>query len=307
MSNHFCHSDFGVRTDSGSKHFGRRYICMGTPGTGFFEQDSESRTYHQFVQSHPAAMPPSYLRMLTGREPDYDQELHRATAALHMVTDGRKRELMECYINALTIGKRAENIQRVMVGVKRKIKHNRDRFYVSVMGHYKQKLDQLEREIDSVEYHVERNNEPQVIEAYREVCNTFDAMLRRCRRIWHYNPKSRDHFVQVFFDMGVFDFIRSDSYSPLMRDSSGRKLFLLPDCLIVARSSVDFDILPLKELTLVWQEMAVDEPTEMFANYLVDAACMIQIPALDTVFYFNHSRVVVDFVKSLDRLKAVLN
>ena len=306
VTNHYFHSDFGIRNGADPKQYGRRYVCSGTPGTGFVERESNSHSYHEFVRSHASVQPPSYLRMATGREPSYDRELARANAALHAEQDPVKRQLLECYTNALTVGRSAEYMQRVVAGVKSKMGHRQNRYMESVISRYKRKIAQLEKDMQSVEYHVEQHHTPEVLEAYGAMCGAFTTMVRRCRRIWHYNERSRDHFVQVFFDMGIFDFIRADDYLPLMRDSLGRTLYLLPDTLLVARSSVDFDLLPLKGLTIVWQEMAMEEPTELLSAHLVDAACMIQIPALAESFYFNHAHVVIDFVKAVDRLKATL-
>ena len=131
-------------------------------------------------------------------------------------------------------------------------------------------------------------------------------MIARCRRVWHQADKSTGEFKQVFFDLGIFDFIRSDSFMPLMRDSQGICYYLLPDAVIAARSSVDFDILPLKTLTMVCQETAIEETTELLSSRVGDAACMILIPGLDRTFYFNHARVVVDFVEAVNKLKALL-
>ena len=82
--------------------------------------------------------------------------------------------------------------------------------------------------------------------------------------------------------------------------------YLLPDAVIVARSSVDFDILPLKDLTMVCQETAIEEATELLSSRVGDAASMVLIPGLNLTFYFNHARVVIDFVQAVDKLKATL-
>ena len=76
--------------------------------------------------------------------------------------------------------------------------------------------------------------------------------------------------------------------------------------MIVARSSFDFDVVPLKTLTIVSQELAIEEPTEAMLGQMGDAASMIKIPEFDLNFYFNHVRAVVDFVRAVDRLKETL-
>lgn len=306
VSNHFFYDDFGVRDFSEVGHYGRRYICTGTPGTGFIERESESHSYHEFVRHHMAVQNPTYLNLLLNREPSYERELVRAKVLLAATSDSRKREIVDCYVNALTIGQMEEGMQRIIRGVKDKMGHHHKKHYVSIISHYKRKIAQLERDMSSVEYHIEKHYSPEVMQAYNEAVDAFIKMIARCRRVWHNNEEKSDSFVQVFFDMGIFDFIRSDNFLPMMRDSKGNSYYLLPDAVIAARSSVDFDILPLKTLTMVCQETAIEETTELLSSRVGDAACMILIPGLDLKYYFNHARVVLDFVHAVDQLKAIL-
>ena len=306
VSNHFYYSDFGIRDGGDMSRYGRRYVCTGTPGTGFIERDSESHSYHEFVRSHMAVQQPRYLNMLLGREPNYERELKVAHEAMQATTDPRKRELLECYTNALVIGRREEEIQRIIRGVKRKMGHHTNKYMVSVISHYKHKINQLERDIISVEYHVKDHYSPEVYAAYNTMVEAFSKMVARCRRVWHHNDKVTGNFAQVFFDLGIFDFIRNENFLPVIRDSVGGTYYLLPDAVLVVRSSVDFDIVPLKTLTMVCQETAIEETTEMLSSRIGDAACMILIPELKLTFYFNHAHVVVDFVHAVDELKKKL-
>jgi hypothetical protein len=91
-----------------------------------------------------------------------------------------------------------------------------------------------------------------------------------------------------------------------MRDSEGVRYYLLPDAVIVARGSLDFDIVPIKNMTIVSQELAIEEPTENLLTRIGDAASMIKIPELNLNFYFNHVHAIIDFVEAVDRLKATL-
>lgn len=306
VSNHFFYSDFGVRDFSEVGHYGRRYICTGTPGTGFIERESESHSYHEFVRGHMAVQKPQYLNMLFEKEPNYEREIKRAKELLHATTDERKREIVDCYVNALTIGRMEEEMQRLIRGVKDKMGHHHKKHLVSVISHFKRKIAQLEHDMSSVEYHLEKHYSPEVMQAYNEAVEAFAKMIARCRRVWHQSDKASGDFKQVFFDLGIFDFIRTDNFLPLMRDSKGICYYMLPDAVIVARSSVDFDVVPLKPLTMVCQETAIEETTELLSSRVGDAACMILIPGLDLTFYFNHARVVVDFVEAVNKLKALL-
>lgn len=306
VSNHFCYTDFGVRDDSDSHHYGRRYICTGTPGTGFIERESESHSYHEFVRSHISVQPPRYLNLLLDREADYDRELKRANELLHNTDDPRKREMVECYVNALSVGRLEERMQRIIRGIKNKMGHHHNKYYVSIIGHYKQKISLLERDIRAGEYRVKDHCSDETYQAYCRVVDAFAAMVAKCRRVWHHNDDVAGRFAQVFFDLGIFDFIRNEKFLPLMRDSRGVCYYLLPDAVIVARSSVDFDIVPLKNLTMVCQETAIEESTDILSNIVGDAAVMMLIPDLKLTFYFNHAHVVIDFVQAVDELKKTL-
>ena len=86
MSNHFFYTDFGVRESSDESAYGRRYLCDGTPGTGFIERSSESHSYHEFVRDRVADQHPTYWKLLFNREPNYEREQNRARAALAAAT-----------------------------------------------------------------------------------------------------------------------------------------------------------------------------------------------------------------------------
>lgn len=302
VSQHYYHSDFGVRDSGEMRYYGRRYICPATPGTGFIEHESESHSYHNFVRTFTTLEKPSYLRYIMNKEPNYKRERILAKNALTAAEDDRKRELLDCYVNALAVGENAERIERVIRGVKDKMGHRSNKFMVSVISHYKTKLSQLGHDMSAVEYHLKDHFSDDVIQAYNAAVEAF-VRVASCRRIWCQNDTKKGVYNQVFFDLGIFDFIRSESYLPLMRDHEGTLYYLLPDCFIVARSSVDFDVRPIKDMTIVSQELAIEETVENLSSQLGDAASMIRIPELNLTFYFNHLRPIVDFVRAVDNLK----
>lgn len=306
VSRHFHYSDFGVRSTDDTQRYGHRFVCSGSPGSGFFERVSDSQSYHEYVRSFMSMRPTRYWNLLRDKEPNYERELQSAHTFMCATDDSRKRELMECYINALAIGRREEEMQRIIQGMKAKMGHHHNKYMVGIISHYQNKITQLERDMTAVEYQIEEHYSPEVYAAYTQMCKAFGAMVARCRRIWHYNEKGRGRFSRVFFDRGTFDFIRSKGYLPLMRDSKGTCYYWLPDAIIAARSSVDFDIVPLKNLTVVCQETAIAETTELLSSHIGDVACMILIPEMNLTFYFNHAHVVVDFVQAVDELKKML-
>ena len=292
VSNHFHHSDFGVRDSGEMRYYGRRYVNSGTPGTGFIERDSESHSYHQFVRNCLKAQKPTYLKLVMGREPSYKREIERAGAALAATTDPVKKDILDHYLNALRVGRTEERFERIVRGIKDKIGHQSNKFLVSVMSHYKNKISQLGHDMDSVELHLKDTCSAERYQAYGEMVDAF-TRVAACRRIWHFNEERKERYVQVHFDLGIFDFIRSEFYIPIMRDSNGVHYYLLPDSVVVARS------------TIVSQELAIEEPVEVLSSRLGDAASMIRIPELNLSYYFNHVRPIAAFVGSLNRMQTI--
>lgn len=305
ISNHFYYSDFGIRDSGEMRHTGRRYVQGKTPGTGFLERESESHSYHVYVRKCLADQRPNYWHLLLGKEPSFDKELKAVRMSLMQSPKGMKRELLECYQNALTIGRNEERAERVVRGVKDKMGHRSNKFLVSVMSHHKGRIRQMESDMNSVIWHVKDHCSEATLEAYNKMVEAF-LRVANCRRVWYYGGDRRDTFQQVYLDLGVFDYIRSECFLPLLRTPQGVNYYILPTAMIVARSSTDFDVVPLKTLTLVYQELAIEEPSEAMLSRMSDAASMIKIPEFNLNYYFNHVRPVVEFVHAVDRLKETL-
>lgn len=305
VPNHFVYTDFGIRELGEACYDGRRFVMTDAPGTGFIVRATESYSYNKFVRSVKARQRHSYLRLLLGLEPDFDRTIEAVGKALQQSTDPYGKELLECYANALTIARTEERVERIIRGIKDGMHHRSNRYLESVLNHYKSRIRQLERDMVSVVWHVKDHCSAETYEAYRKVVEAF-AKVASSRRIWFYDKTRRKQYVQVFFDLGVFDFIHSEVHLPLLRTPEGVTYYLLPDAMIVARSSVDFDVVPLKTLTVVCQELAIEESHESMVGRLGDAASMIRIPEFNLTFFFYHVRPVVHFVRALDKLKETL-
>ena len=117
ISNHFYYNDFGIRDYSEMRYGGRRFVMTGTPGTGFIERESESHSYHTFVRKHVAEMKPSYLRMLLGKEPNFDKSIAAANKALAATSEPYRRQLLECYVNARSASSEASRTRWVIVAI----------------------------------------------------------------------------------------------------------------------------------------------------------------------------------------------
>ena len=305
VSNHFLYTDFGVTDSRDQNRYGRRYVCTGTPGTGFIERESESHSYREFVRNNFKKQRPKYLNLLLNREPNFDREIKLARAALDQATESMKRAILDAYINALTVASVDEDIERIQRGIKDRIgHHDHKKYYVSVLSHYKHKVSQLRDDMESVVYNVRNSCTDEQYQAYLRLVEVF-IKVASCRRIWNQNDNSRLKYDQVFFDLGTFDFIRSEVYLPVLRSSKGVDYYLLPTAIIVARSSVDFDVVPLADVTLVCQEMAIQETIEVLSSRLGDAASMLRIPTFDQTWYFNHVRPIMHLAGAYDELRAL--
>ncbi len=305
LPQHFYYTDFGVRSTGEVRYGGRRYVNAGVPGTGFIERESESHSYHEFVRNQLKKQKPKYLRLLLNQEPSYKKELQRAKVALATAQDPMKRRIFDAYVNALSIGRNEERMERVVRGIKNKMGHKSNKFLVSVMSHYKSKMSQMEHDMEAAELHVKDLCTPEQYEAYMKLVEAFVGVAG-CRRIWYLNEASRVKYEQVFFDLGIFDFIRSEGYLPMMRDSVGTTYYILPTCILKVRDTVDFDIIPMKGLTVVCQELAIEENVEAISSRLGDAASMIRIPEYNLTWYFNHVRPIMRFVGAYDELQSTL-
>ena len=305
LSQHFCYTDFGVRESNDQREYGRRYINTGAPGTGFIERETESRSYGRFVNDCLKRQKPSYFKMLFGLEPNYKHELVAARHALDEATDPLKNRILDSYVNALSVGEVEEQVERLQRGVKDRIKrHHHNKYYTSILSHYKHKVHQLERDMVSVQLDVKDTCTPEQYASWLRLVEAFVNMAS-CRRIWNQKGKTHSEYEQVFFDLGVFDFLRAECFLPVMRTCTGVDYYILPTSILVARSSVDFDVVPIRDVNIVCQEMAIQETIEVLNSRLGDAASMLYVPKFDQRWYFNHVRPIMHFVGAYDELKAL--
>ena len=54
---------------------------------------------------------------------------------------------------------------------------------------------------------------------------------------------------------------------------------------------------------MVFQRLAIEEPTEILSSRLGDAASMLHIPGLDLTFYFNHVRNIEAFALAFEQMQ----
>lgn len=303
MSNSYHDNDFGVRNGS----YGRRFVCCGAPGVGFMEHDSDSITYVDFVTQCRKSSGSSYWNMLTEREPGFDRERKRIHTALASGDDPFRKQILENYDNALAVAKQAEHLLRIEQGIKDKMGHRHHRkYFVSVIGYYRRKMERLAKDMCGVELNLRDTCTEAQYEAWLKVAEAFEAVAA-CRRVWHDGGTRRHRYNRVFFDLGVFDYIKADAYLPLMRTHKGPTYYILPTCVIAARDNVDFEVHPLSEVSMVCNEMSIQEPIDIISSELGDAASILHVPAFGQTWFLNHVRPVAKFVAAYDALRGLQN
>ena len=306
VSQHHEFSDFGIRGRfSGSTasvpHRLGRFICTGTPGTGFFERESESESYIHFVRSFTRLNRMSYWRFLMGGEFSYDAEIRRVNKALESADEEWNRRVLDMYVNCLAIAKRADQYDRMAKGVKRHMHSKPTKETTSALSHLRSRISQLDHEVKGCQWVVDANMTEAEMVRYKQFCDAFEEAMMS-RRIWALlNNRGSIEMKRVFWDMGVFNYIRSSTDTPIMRDASGVCYYLYPQFLIRARSSVDFDIIGLKQVHFEYREASGEALTmtgagfdDMYGRTLGEVYCR----ELDLSFYFAHRSTALKFAKA---------
>ena len=92
---------------------------------------------------------------------------------------------------------------------------------------------------------------------FAEVAKQF-TQVASSHRIWSVRENYEGleaAFTQVYFDLGIFNFIQAPLMTPMMRDAEGRKIFFYPEFVIRAKDSVDFEVFEMKSLTFLFREV----------------------------------------------------
>lgn len=269
VSRHYFYSTFGVRGRYATIDQLGTFVTLDTPGTGFFAHASDSHSYQHFVAECRKKQKQNFWTLITHKEPNYAREQHLVESVLNKTDDVHKKIILEHYLNCLIIGKEAEEMERIIRAVKDKMKRSRKSYHTSVISHYKSQIATLEHDISASRLNVKDGMDESTLKLWETVVDKFEVVVN-ARRLWSVEAGGThvpDVYHQVFADMGVFDFINSPFDTPIIRDHRNNTYYLFPKALIRARSSVDFDIIPLD--TLTFQFVSVDINT--LVNYKTNA------------------------------------
>ncbi len=272
VSNHYCPTLFGIRGKYESSYKSGQYVESGAPGTGFFVRNSSSRTYKAFCQNERAKLMPKYWEMVRGHEFSFDREIARAEQAQGEKGMNKWKEMvLESYVNVLPMAKEAEESERIINAIK-DLSHRRHRlssYQTHVMSSFKSKEARLGHDVRGIQLHVPEICGEERYQKFGGVVVAF-SQLAASHRIWSVRNNFsglESSFVQVYFDLGIFDFIQAPLMTPMMRDAEGNRYFFYPDFIVRSRDNVDFDVFELKGLNFLFREV----PYDMVSNMVIDS------------------------------------
>jgi len=268
VPNHYMAGCFGITSHYLSTYRSGQFIETGWPGTGFFTRISSSHSYQQFVNEQRDKTDPSYLRMVLGKEFDFDRGIAEASKALERYTLPAEQRVIESYCNILPMAKEAERLNRIIRGIKNRThrsfgrrKLNSDE--VALLSACKSRLARIGHDLKTVRLDVLDKVSEQQYNDFDKVVRAF-ADLSTAHRIFHcMKDKSTlvPIFNRVYFDLGMFDFIQQPSLTPILRGSNGVNYYLYPLYVVAARSAIDFKVYEFGKLDFVYSEMPSDSVT----------------------------------------------
>lgn len=257
ISPHYLSSTFGIRGRYEATERTLPFVQGKTAGSGFFARESQSHAYRHFVADTKSRFRPNLFRLLTLQEFDFDREIDKCTRALENTDDHEKMRIIESYQSCLYIAQNAEYLQRTVNAIKKKMGHRPKKYMVSALNHTKSRIAILEKDVAASQIHVEDTVGEEIYALYAEMVKVFTAVAVS-RRIWAVdNEGDNQRYTTVYFDLGIFDFIQSKYDTPILRDAQGRQILMYPETMLVARSSVDFDILPYKDVNITFEPVDI--------------------------------------------------
>ncbi len=271
VSNHYCPTLFGIRGHYESSYKSGQYVECGAPGTGFFVRNSSSHSYKNFCKEERAKLLPQYKNMVQGKEFSFEKEIERVTKAKEGNTNPIRDMILESYLNVLPLAKEAEEAERYVNGIK-ELSHHRHHltsYQSHVMSGIKSKIARLGHDVRDIQLYIPKLCGEELYQQFAEVAKQF-TQVASSHRIWSVRENYEGleaAFTQVYFDLGIFNFIQAPLMTPMMRDAEGRKIFFYPEFVIRAKDSVDFEVFEMKSLTFLFREV----PYDMISNMVIDS------------------------------------
>lgn len=308
VSQHVQFTDFGVKSQH--SHQSGKYICSGTAGTGFFVRDTESDAYHHFVNDIAKISRPNYFRYVFGKEFTFEKELKAVDLAMSNTNRDSKENqiklyILESYQNVLGLAKTASMIENITVAIKKKIKGNPKKSTISPLSHYRSRMEALNHDLKTTQLEVENLvTDKALLDRYYAFIEDFKEAMN-CRRVWNtVGDYGHTQLVRVFWDMGIFDYLMVRSGTPIMRDGKGICYYIYPNYIVKAKSSIDFELIPLKNLHFVYRETTQESLVSTVASHedsYGKPLGEVSIEELELRWYFLHRRNAHRFVEAITK------
>lgn len=304
------------------------FLSPETPGSGFFVRDSDSHSYRAFYRDLRKKKEHSLWKLITGKEHTITKEIRKVEKALSQSAGTGMTPVLTHYQDVLYMARQEELLERIMAGIKVRMKGRKGASqYSNMYTQYKSRVHTMGREVLSRQINISNYTPSEVMEQWQKVVEAFNVCIDS-RRVWQVIATEGDpYYMPVFFDMGIFDYIQSPFDTPILRDSEGNHYYLYPDAVIRARSSVDFDVIPLKEISFEFApvnlNMLDDSITEAVAykrhNRKMKGESLaslfgmchhqhvgqILIPELNLTFYVSKPSRAEQFVTALNEYKKI--
>lgn len=258
VSKFIAYTNFGISERFPSGSMATDFISSPTPGTGFFVRDSESNSYNDFVEQERSKLSQSAFQLFFGYQYSFENEIDDARKLLKDKNSSeKKKQILDSYVNCLYIAKDEEIVERIVEAIRKKTKHQSNKYLVSVHGHYKSKIHRFEKDINSTRLDISQVTPAPIYEKWTKVMEAYNELIK-VRRIWSVDEDSDNPFKQTFCDLGAFDFIYSPLKTPVLRCSDGAYVYLYPEYLIKSYSNLDFEVYPYEEINFTFGIIDVD-------------------------------------------------
>ena len=327
VSRHFFYSIFGVRGRYDQMSHNNNFVCDPISGTGFFMRSTESHSYRRFVNAIRDKQKQNLFTLLFRKEPNFDRESALVEEAFAKVKNDEERHILSSYQNVLGLAKEEELLQRIVRAIKDKMGGHPNKALVSVLSHYKSSIAGLERDVRSTQIDFRKTLTEEQQADWAKVIETFHLLVES-RRVWSvYTEDGTPAYQQVFFDMGIFDYIQVPGDTPVMRDHNGMCYYVLPTGLVAARSTVDFDVLPWNEVDIQYKVVDIstlavrpqfeshshkhkkhshkqtDALSTLYGTTRAQVVGELYFPQLDLRFFVNHTGPAEDFARAIGNWK----
>ncbi len=172
-----------------------------------------------------------------------DEEIVRVKSAIDSES-GIKHDILSSYLNCMNIEKEIAKAEPVLFALDN---YYSDKYSASKQE-YLERVNKLYSSLQDARYKMDDSLSEFEMSNYQHLCESFE-LVATASRFWDIssltNPSNLRHWIRITFGTGIFDYIYSNSYPPIMQTSKNEKLYIYSKFILFSRSTIDFDIIPL--------------------------------------------------------------